>query len=518
MIRRWLIFAFVAAQDWTVARLAPNLGLHRLLLAPGLERYRWLVGQWRAWRAFERARRRVPAYRDYLAAVAPGARVRLDGWVPDFGEVPEMDKEAYIKAYPIEQLCVDGVLPRAGVVADESSGSSGKPTNWVRCREERDAVRQILQATFSRYVGEKPIFVLNAFSLGAWATGLNVSTSLADVCIIKSTGPDMTKIIETMELFGPEYGYVVMGYPPFLKNLADDPRIDLSAYDVIAGYGGEGLSENMRAYLQRSFREVVGSYGASDLEINMAVETDFTIALRQELTRNAGLHADLVEERHGVLPMIFQYNPWGYVIETNGAGEIVVTICRRANLSPRVRYNIHDRGHVVRMPEVMAALRRHGAEGVIAKRLLDFPLLLLYGRSDLSVDYYGATLAPDSVREYVYGNADLAKDVSTYRMVSYEDHATNKQLLFAVELEPGVPPERFDEAALQEALIGHLCSVNRDFANALRQATPATRPRLRLYASATGPFAQASTKLKHEYVWQLDAAEAARHGILTPAA
>lgn len=30
------------------------------------------------------------------------------------------------------------------------------------------------------------MFVLNAFSLGAWATGVNVSTSLADVCIIKS--------------------------------------------------------------------------------------------------------------------------------------------------------------------------------------------------------------------------------------------------------------------------------------------------------------------------------------------
>ena len=137
-MRKYLIFAFVAVQDWTIARLAPNLGIHRLLLAPGLERYRWLVGQWRAWRTFERARRKVPAYRDYLESRAPGARVRLEGWVPDFSAVPEMDKDSYIKACRIEQLCLDGVIPRRGVLADESSGSSGSPTNWVRCREERD--------------------------------------------------------------------------------------------------------------------------------------------------------------------------------------------------------------------------------------------------------------------------------------------------------------------------------------------------------------------------------------------
>ena len=514
MIRRALIFGFVAVQDWIVAHLARNLGVHRALLAPGLERYRWVVGRWRAWRTFERARRKVPAYRDYLEKTAPGARVRLDGWIPDFGEIPEMDKATYIKAYGIEERCVNGVLPRRGVVADESSGSSGKPTNWVRCKEERDAVRLILQATFSRYVDDKPIFVLNAFSLGAWATGLNVSTSLADVCIIKSTGPDMTKIIDTMKTFGPGYGYVVMGYPPFLKNLADDPRIELSDYDVIAGFGGEGLSENMRAYLLRSFRQVVGSYGASDLEINMAVETDFTIALRQELARSPKLRADVVDERHGVLPMIFQYNPWGYVIDSNEQGEIVVTICRRANLSPRVKYNIHDRGHVVRMPELMAILRRHGADDVIAKRLLDFPLLLHYGRSDLSLDYYGATVAPDSLREFVYADPQRAKDVSTYRMISYEDHQANKQLLFAVELEEAVPEDRYAEPALEEGLIRHLCAVNRDFEHAYGDAKPSTRPRLKLYARGTGPFEAAGTKLKNEYVWQLDAAAAVRHGVL----
>mgnify|MGYP001797439811 CR=1 FL=1 len=113
-----------------------------------------------------------------------------------------MDKASYIKPYGIEARCLDGVLPRRGVVADESSGSSGSPTNWVRGRDERNAVRQILQATFTRAVGDKPIFVLNAFSLGAWATGMNGRTSRAAGCKIEATGPDLTKISDTRKAVG----------------------------------------------------------------------------------------------------------------------------------------------------------------------------------------------------------------------------------------------------------------------------------------------------------------------------
>ncbi len=493
-----------------------NLTVHRALFAPGLENYRWVVGRWRAWRTFETAREKVPAYGSYLQAVAPQADVRLKGWHVDLSGIPEMDKASYIKAYPTAQRCLHGVLPWRGVVADESSGSSGTPTNWVRGRDERRAVRLILQATFSRFVGDQPVFVLNAFSLGAWATGLNVSTSLADVCIIKSTGPDMTKIIDTMASFGTGYSYVIMGYPPFLKNLADDPRSRLSDYDVIACFVGEGLSENMRRYLLRSFREVVGSYGASDLEINMAAENEFTIALRQEIERNEALAEELTVRDYGVLPMIFQYNPFAYVIETNDVGELVVTICRRDNLSPRVRYNIHDRGHVMRMRQLVPILERHGLGDLLERRLLDLPVLFHYGRSDLSVDYYGATLAPDAVREFVYGDAELARDVSTYRVISYEDHETNKQLLFALELNDGVDRTKYADDEVQARLLNHLLSVNRDFANAYKDAKPTNRPSVRLFTAATGPFKNDGHKLKNEYVWQLDAAGAVEHGVLEP--
>lgn len=475
--------------------------LRRLLLVALPERCRWTLGRWRARRTLELARRRVPAYRRHLA----GRPVRY--WTA----LPETDKRGYIQAHPIEDLCLDGRLPRKGVVVDESSGSSGTPTSWVRGRTERRATASLLRATFARETGGRPVLVLNAFALGAWATGMNVSMSLADACILKSTGPDRAKVLETIRAFGTAYDYVVLAYPPFLKDLADDPRLDLSSYRVMAGFGGEGISENMRTYLERSFTRVVGSYGASDLEINLAAETDLTVALRRELARNPDLRAALTRTELGVLPMVFQYDPLDYVLETNAGGELLVTICRAANLSPRIRYNIHDVGNVVRFPELARVLRRHGAGHLLATAQLDLPLLFHYGRSDLSVDYYGAVVTPDSIREIVYDQPDLAESFAAFRLITFEDAAASKRLVFAFELKPGCDPGAFDQAALGHDLLENLKARNADFANACRIATelPATR----LYAHGAGPFAGGEAKLKQTYVAQLGYDEARDLGL-----
>jgi phenylacetate-CoA ligase len=348
---------------------------------------------------------------------------------------------------------------------------------------------------------------------------------------IKSTGPNRDKIIATMLGLGRDHRYVVLGYPPFLKDLADDPRIDLASYDVTGGFGGEGLSENMRSYLLRSYRSVVGSYGASDLEINIAAETPFTIALRRELAINDDLRVALTREgagerqraggrglegagerQRGVAPMIFQYNPLNYVIETNPLGELLVSVCRAANLSPRIRYNIHDVGHVRRMPELRRLLRRHGAAHLLALDALDLPVLFHYGRSDASLDYYGAVVTPDGLREALYAESELAGSMREFRLVGYEDERATPQLVFAVELQPGRSRDDLDERALATSVARCMGARNGDFANACRVAAADARPRMVLFTAGAGPFADAAM-LKYRYVSRLDHVEARRLGL-----
>jgi len=117
------------------------------------------------------------------------------------------------------------------------------------------------------------------------------------------------------------------------------PAFDWAAYDVVCAFGGEGISEGMRDHILRRARKVVGAYGASDLEISIAVETEFTIALRRAIAADPALATALTrQDEYGVLPNIFQFNPYAYLVEENEAGELVVTITRPQNVDPRIGY------------------------------------------------------------------------------------------------------------------------------------------------------------------------------------
>ncbi|PYY31489.1 CoF synthetase [Curtobacterium sp. MCBD17_030] len=483
----------------------PRVGTHKFLLAPGIEPLRWTLGRWRAWRTAELAAKRVPAYRGFLSDA--GRSSRLDtrsGIATAFSGLPEMDKESYVKRWSIPERCLDGRLPRRGVVVDESSGSSGVPTSWVRGPDERQATRQLLQLGFARTSKElaKQPFVLNAFSLGAWATGMNVTASLTESTMIKSIGPDRDKIVQTMQEFGTGFTYVILSYPPFLKALFEDDRIDWREYTIVAAFGGEGISENMRAHIEQYAHTVLGSYGASDLEINLGIETGFSVALRKAIAADPALSTALTKQfEYGVLPMVFQFNPFGYLIETNDRGELVVTIARSENISPRIRYNIHDRGHVVRMRDLRPVLRATGHEDLLAEAELDLPLLFHYGRSDLSVDFNGAVVAPDAVRDVVYGDPVLLEAVENHRLISYEDDHGDRQLHIAFQL--AASADSFDADRARPAVVAELRRLNRDFSNAIRTAPPGTLPTVAFYPYRTGPFRDDGRKLKNEYVWQL---------------
>lgn len=498
-------------QELVVDLLGRSPTTHALLLAPGVEPLRWRLGRRRAHRTFERSARVVPGYRRFLAE--HGAPTSLptgsDAAAAAFATLPVMDKGNYITRYSIADRCVHGRLPRRGVVVDESSGSSGTPTSWVRGPVERRASRELLRVGFLRSAADlrKPPFVINAFSLGAWATGMNVTASLTGVAVIKSCGPDRDKIIQTMQEFGPDFTYVITSYPPFLKGLLDDDRLDWSAYDVVCAFGGEGISEGMRDHILRTARSVIGAYGASDLEINVAIETEFTIALRRAIAADGELSAALTRQAdYGVLPNVFQFNPYAYLIETNDAGELIITINRPQNINPRIRYNIHDRGHVLRMRDLLPVLRRFGLRHVIDEKVLDLPVLLHYGRSDLSVDYNGAVVPPDGLRDVINSDPELLGVVENHRLISFEDAAGDRQLHVALQLSAGREvPDR--QAAARRVLTG-LRRANGDFHHAIRTSAPGTEPTLGFYPFRTGVFAGDGARLKNEYVWTLDAAPA----------
>ncbi|MBC7512195.1 CoF synthetase [Candidatus Saccharibacteria bacterium] len=504
-------FGVVDLLDFIIKLLARHPSTHKFLLMPGIEPLRWRLGWWRAWRTFEMSSARVPGYGEFLKRHKKKPTLSYLGSIEqNFKTIPEMDKQSYIKKWSILERSIDGRLPKRGVVVDESSGSSGTPTSWVRGPEERAATRQLLQVGFARSAQQlnKQPFVINAFSLGAWATGMNVTTSLADFTMIKSIGPDKDKIVATMLEFGPNYTYIILSYPPFLKSLFDDTRVKWEDYIIVLAFGGEGISENMRAHLNKYAHTVLGSYGASDLEINIAIETDFTVALRQAIAKSPKLSKELTKQsEYGVLPMIFQFNPFDYIIETNPKGELLVTIARKQNINPRIRYNIHDRGHVVRLKDLLPILEEHGLNTVIRQKFLDLPLVFHYGRSDMSVDFNGAVVAPDGLRDVIFGDDGLIEAVENHRLISFEDKKGDKQLHIALQLKQGRKKGRVDTNKYYDYVFSELRKLNTDFDHAILTSGDSMLPSISFYDFRTGPFAEDGKKLKNEYVWNITAAE-----------
>jgi phenylacetate-CoA ligase len=498
---RTIYIGFITILDWLIWNLDVNRSVHKFFLSPYVGNFRLMLGKVRAVRLYRYSVKHVPAYRDYIAKHSVnGPIVKLRS--VSLGDVPEMDKTSYIKKYPLLDTLMDGKLPKRGVMFDESSGSSGHPTSWVRGNKEHRFTRRTMQVAFSHFFGKNSPIVLNTFSMGAWATGVNTTISLLPVTRLKSIGPDITKVINTLHELGSDFDYVIAGYPPFLKQIADSDEIDWSKYKISAVFGGEGISEPMRKELLKKYKEVLGSYGASDLEINIASESPFTIALRQALVDDAELRQQLLTHNPNMIPSIFQYNPYEYLIETNDKDELLVTIGRLQNVSPRIRYNIHDVGHAEHFYDLKRRLKKSGYGHLLKYAELDYGVLFHYGRSDLSVDYNGAVVGAEEIKQIVNQSQTYANTVNNFRLISYEDKDSNKHLLLAFELAHDKKLSDTQKDNLLEEIIAELQKLNLDFKSAYSSAP--LKPELKTYAHSTGIFDSAHTKLKNDYVWNID--------------
>ncbi|HEY6607987.1 MAG TPA: phenylacetate--CoA ligase family protein [Candidatus Limnocylindria bacterium] len=472
---------------WTLERTPPSVAAS--------------LSEARALRTAHDAARRVPAYRDHLVAHAIDPE-----HIRGLADLPETDKASYIDPNPLASRCVDGRIPLVGSTIDESSGSTGMPYNWVRGADERDHVRRMI-GFFARYsFGEEPLVVLNAFSMGAWATGLTTAAALEANGLVKATGPHIDKIVGVMTELGPEYRYLIVGYPPFLKLLLDEGEaqgFDWSPYTMHALMGGEGNSEGLRDYLLRHFRTVVSGYGATDVEIGLAAETPVTVALRRLALERREIAEALFGERDRV-PMVFQYNPLLHHIETNARGELLFTVCRSSTLSPKVRYNVHDEGGVLRDDELRARLEPFGITPEHLSppgfgRLVRMPYLFVFGRADSTISVMGANIYPGDVEGGIYADPALASKVRSFRLSLAEERPGETRPRIDVELERDAPDATL-EGALAATIEAHLLATNTDYREAAGEYPEMMVPIVRLHAAGTGPFVGDADRIKHRYV------------------
>jgi phenylacetate-CoA ligase len=325
---------------------------------------------------------------------------------------------------------------------------------------------------------------------------MNVSMSLVDVGILKSIGPDQKKLENTLTIFGSRYRYLVFGYPPFIKSFVDSTTLDLKAYRMDLIVGGEGISEGLRTYLLQYFKSVISSYGASDLEINIGVETPLTIGLRRLCLSNRELCERLFDRQ--TPPMIFQYNALDYIIEPQNNGELLFTIGRQTSAAPKIRYNLKDYGGIISHRELSARLREAGVDITeIASPQSCFPILFVFGRADLTVPFYGAKVSPTDLDDVINAHPILVKQINSFQLASYEDEQINRRLKIRLETVKDFSGQLPDQ--LRDLFFTGLCSCNQDFREVTRMFDRECIE-VEVHAFETGPFAGRDIRVKNRYI------------------
>ncbi|MEP6594951.1 MAG: hypothetical protein ABJA71_03345 [Ginsengibacter sp.] len=472
----------------------------KLIFIPGFSRLRNFNGKARAYAEFIKAKRKVPGYKEFLKT-RHFSRPSFKGLTPNIHEIPYTDKESYVKKFSMNERCVNGMIPAKGVIIDESSGSSGTAVNWARGKKERRVNALFIKFGIRNLFGSEPLFIINAFALGPWATGINITMSCIKFSKLKSPGPDKIKIENTIKHFGKEHKYLIMGYPPFLKSLVDNSKINWHEYNVSFIFGGESMCEGMRNYLMRKgIKRIYSSFGASDLELNISAENDFTISLRKMLNENEQLQKRVLKYT-GSLPMLFQFNPADFLIESSATGELIITVCRPDYVAPKIRYNLHDKGHVLQMKELYAILKQLNInEKKLIKPSTDLPVLLHYGRADMTVSFFGANISPVDVQETLYTLPALAELVNSFCISVVEDIEGNKQLIIAMEMQTGKNPPLTNCTQIQIYFFEQLSKVNQDFREAKRMLAYGDQTIITFYEFGQGPFECNDIRIKARYI------------------
>ena len=76
----------------------------RLIYIPGINKIRTFNSKARAYSEFIKAKRRVPAYKSFLKT-HNFSKPSFSGLLPNIHEIPEIDKENYIKKFSIDARC-----------------------------------------------------------------------------------------------------------------------------------------------------------------------------------------------------------------------------------------------------------------------------------------------------------------------------------------------------------------------------------------------------------------------------
>lgn len=457
-----------------------------------------------------RAAERVPAYRAMLQDAAIGPDDILDAG--DFARLPLLTKDNYVRRFPLADLVEGGDLTSCDFFA-VSSGSTGEPTLWPRGLQHElpIAVRfeQVFRDGFQAH--RRRTLAVVCFALGSWVGGMYTTSCLRWLAaknyplLIVTPGNKIDEILRVVRRLAPDFEQtVLLGYPPFLKEVVDAgraERIDWAPFNVRLVTAGEVFSETWRDLVlerlgqKETLNSVASLYGTADAGV-LGNETPLSVAIRRFLGERPEVAKSLFGEER--LPTLCQYDPASRYFEVVEGGTLAFS---GDNGAPLIRYHIADQGGVIGFEQMRAHLAEHSFDPQLAvvqaglgqgRRL---PFVHVFGRANFTVSFFGANIFPETVAQALERPALSGWTTGKFVMEVKEGLADRPRFTVAIELADKELPEptRIDlaESEILETLRRH----NSEYANYV--STEDQRPVVTLWSKGHPDYFPVG--VKHRY-------------------
>lgn len=453
----------------------------------------------------------VPAYPVFLAdhGVDPAAVRTFD----DLRRVPPVTKAGYVQRYPLAQRCRGGRLEACDMIA-VSSGSTGQPTFWPRFLTDELAVARRFEQVFhdSFAAAERRTLAVVCFALGTWVGGMFTASCCRHLAVkgypitVITPGNSKEEIFRVVTELGSSFDQVVLlGYPPFLKDVIDEGiarGVRWPELRVRLVTAGEVFSEEWRTLVAERLgsrapeHDFASLYGTADAGV-LGVETPLSIAIRRGLAaRPESARALFGQER---LPTLLQYDPHARFFEA----EEGALLFSGDNGVPLVRYGILDTGGVIPYAAMLDAMQGAGFDALAALAALPdtrqapraLPFVFVFGRSDFTVSFYGANVFPENVTVGLEQPGIQAWVTGKFVMEVKRDGDENEHLSVVVELAPGEAPSDARREAVAASIEAQVCRLNSEF----RAYVPEGRRAPQVTLALTGDAAHFPIGVKHRY-------------------
>lgn len=456
---------------------------------------------------------RVPAYKRFLGEHHINHR-RIKT-VTDFAQVPAINKQNYLRKFPLHELSWDGNLASASMI-NRSSGSNGKPFYWPSNQAQRDDVGDFYDIVFSAMfdMRNKRTLVIIAYGMGSWVAGTTTLLSSIDFmnkynCTFITPGYNKREVLEICRDIGQEYEQVVIcAYPPLIKEIVDlsnDEGFDISKLRPKFIFGAEAFSEDFRDYIlervgsQQPLLDTMNTIGSADAMV-LGHETPLSIALRRKIRTDPLLHDAVLGQ--GRMPTLAQYYPWQKFLQTTEQGELLIT---SSGSIPLTRYNIQDTAKVLTYEELEDQFAQSGhlqlksALPATMRNSFDWklPFVLLYGKSTNALKFYGAIVYPENIKAALERVDAAHFFTGKFKMQQHTDAKQDQRLKLLIELAPGIKPEQVSVKETQAMVVATLLELNSEYKCVYTDIGKKTIPAIKLVPY--GYFELQSTQNKHRY-------------------